>query len=77
MAYTEKARELRRCIAYRRYGEPCRAWATWEDPLQRCNVHAGRHTRGPWTETAKQKRQARAFDRGGVAVADRVAPIHA
>ncbi len=45
--YREAARARRRCTALRKDGQPCRAWASWDDPAQRCNVHAGRHHRGP------------------------------
>ena len=37
----------RRCTAARPDGTPCRAFAAWDDPGQRCVVHAGRHHRGP------------------------------
>jgi hypothetical protein len=47
MAYSEKARELRRCKATRADGQPCRAWACWDDPDGRCMAHAGRHHTGP------------------------------
>ena len=42
MAYSEAARERRRCTATRRDGERCRGWAIWDDPLGRCAPHAGR-----------------------------------
>ena len=29
MAYTEAAKERRRCTGTRKDGEPCRAWAVW------------------------------------------------
>ena len=35
------------CSATRKDGQRCRAWATADDPYGRCNVHAGRHARGP------------------------------
>jgi len=46
--YTQEARTRRRCTATRRDGQPCGAWALWDDPAGRqlCNVHAGRHHRG-------------------------------
>lgn len=37
MAYSAQARAMRRCTGTRKDGEPCRAWACWDDPLQRCN----------------------------------------
>jgi hypothetical protein len=42
MAYSLKARELRRCRALTKVGERCRAWACWDDPEGRCASHAGR-----------------------------------
>lgn len=50
MPYTPKARALRRCThvhpaGHARAGEPCRAFALWDDPHGRCAPHAGR-TRG-------------------------------
>ena len=46
MAYSEEARERRRCIGTRKDGQPCGAWAVWDDPRQLCVNHAGRHHRG-------------------------------
>jgi hypothetical protein len=37
MAYSEKARELRRCKATRKDGQPCQAWAIWG--TDRCAGH--------------------------------------
>jgi hypothetical protein len=45
--YTAEAIELRRCKALRADGSPCKGWARWADPGQLCNIHAGRHHRGP------------------------------
>jgi hypothetical protein len=47
MAYTEAAKERRRCTGTRKDGEPCRAWAVWGDPRQLCAQHAGHGARGP------------------------------
>ncbi len=47
MAYSEAAIERRRCTATRKDGQPCRAWAVWNDPRQLCAQHAGRGRRGP------------------------------
>jgi hypothetical protein len=47
VAYGPDAVARRRCVATRRDGKPCRAWALWDDPGQRCLVHAGRGHRGP------------------------------
>ena len=46
MAYSARAEIRRRCVALRKDGKPCEAWATWDDPHQRCAIHAGRHFRG-------------------------------
>ena len=45
MAYSEKAKKLRRCKAKKKDGTPCRAWAMWDNPDQLCSAHSG-HTRG-------------------------------
>lgn len=42
MAYSHGARALRRCTATTTAGKPCRGWATWGDPTQRCIAHGGR-----------------------------------
>ncbi len=47
MAYSAAAIARRRCTATTRAGAPCRAWACWDDPGQRCVVHAGRGHAGP------------------------------
>lgn len=44
--YGPAAIERRRCRALRRDGLPCRGWATWDDPDQRCLAHAGRTHNG-------------------------------
>lgn len=44
--YGPAAIARRRCKATCADGQPCRAWALWNDAAQRCNVHAGRHHRG-------------------------------
>jgi hypothetical protein len=38
--YTPEAVARRRCRGTRRDGQPCRAWALWGAPGQRCVVHA-------------------------------------
>ena len=48
MAYNQAAIAARRCTATKADGTPCRAWALWDDPLQRCVNHAGRHRRGKY-----------------------------
>ncbi len=61
MAYGEAARTRRRCTATRQDGEPCRAWALWDDPRQLCVQHAGRGHRGqldperPWCEPVQAR----------------------
>ncbi len=47
MAYSASAEARRRCTGTRKDGEPCRAWALWDDPLQRCMNHAGHTHYGP------------------------------
>jgi hypothetical protein len=46
MAYSTKARELRRCVATTKHGERCRSFALWDHPGGLCASH-GRHHRGP------------------------------
>jgi hypothetical protein len=45
--YSPEARARRICLGTRRDGAPCRSFACWDDPLQRCSSHAGRHHTGP------------------------------
>jgi hypothetical protein len=47
VAYSDTARDRRRCTAATRAGEPCRRWAAWGDPGQRCPAHGGRSTGKP------------------------------
>jgi hypothetical protein len=42
VAYTEHARQLRRCTATRKDGQPCANYAVWDDPAGRCGSHNGR-----------------------------------
>ena len=52
--YTEAAAARRRCTAITKGGKPCRCWACWDDPQQRCNVHGGRTaTMDAWGELEK------------------------
>ena len=46
MGYSQEAIARRRCTGQKKNGEPCRAWALWDDPEQRCVCHAGRHHTG-------------------------------
>lgn len=46
MAYSEAARELRRCKGTRKDGEPCRLFAAWGDPAGLCGPHGGRKRGG-------------------------------
>ncbi|MBA7493379.1 hypothetical protein ES702_03937 [subsurface metagenome] len=59
MAYTEKAKELRRCEAIKPNGERCRAYALWGYPAQLCVVHAGLHHKGPMPNSYTIPRKAR------------------
>ena len=45
--YSAAAIARRKCLGTRKDGSPCRAWACWDDPSQRCMAHAGRHHSGP------------------------------
>jgi hypothetical protein len=47
MAYTDRARAQRWCTATTKTGLPCRAYACWDDPAQRCVNHSNRHHTGP------------------------------
>ncbi|HET8626736.1 MAG TPA: hypothetical protein VFL91_04925 [Thermomicrobiales bacterium] len=55
--YSERARQLRRCTATTKAGRPCRAFACWDDPEQRCAIHAGRGHRGPLASRWPQDRR--------------------
>ena len=46
MAYSDKAKELRKCRAIKPNGERCEACALWGHPKQLCVAHACRHHRG-------------------------------
>jgi len=46
MAYSSEAAVRRRCTATRRDWTPCRGWAAWGDPSQRCGGHGGRRPAG-------------------------------
>jgi hypothetical protein len=59
MAYSHVAQQRRRCTGLRKDGLPCRAYAMWDDPIGRCNIHAGRGQRGPRTRPPKPMRRAR------------------
>jgi hypothetical protein len=62
--YTEKAKRQRRCTGSRKDGEPCKAFAAWDDASGRCNIHAGRHHKGTMYSTVTgelaPKRRSRA-----------------
>jgi hypothetical protein len=45
--YGPEAQRRRRCTDTRQDGQPCRAWALWDDSDQLCVNHAGRGHRGP------------------------------
>jgi hypothetical protein len=66
VSYSEAAIARRRCRGTRKDGQPCRGWALWSDPEQRCLVHAGRAHRGPrpdppkdWFERWKRDERSR------------------
>ena len=44
MAYSERAKALRRCTATRQDGQPCRAWAIWGTRLCAAHTHTQRKT---------------------------------
>jgi hypothetical protein len=48
MAYSEKAKDLRRCTQVRPDGRRCRGWAVWGDDRRLCRRHGGRHPTKPW-----------------------------
>ncbi|CCF85579.1 hypothetical protein [Nitrolancea hollandica] len=56
MAYSERAIERRRCTGTTKAGDPCQAWAVWDDPRQLCVQHAGRGQRGPRSGVRKSER---------------------
>ena len=39
MAYTDKARSMRRCVGTNKDGSPCKNYAGWGDPEQKCYHH--------------------------------------
>ena len=55
--YGPAAIARRRCTGTTKAGAPCRAWALWDDPEQRCVIHAGRGHRGPLASRWPQPRQ--------------------
>jgi hypothetical protein len=40
--YEPRAENLRHCVARKKNGERCRAWAMWDDEVGFCYAHAGR-----------------------------------
>jgi hypothetical protein len=59
MAYSEAAKERRRCTGTRKDGQPCRAWALWDDARQLCVQCAGRGKRGPHAPGWKPSQRTR------------------
>jgi hypothetical protein len=59
MAYSHEAGVRRRCTARTKAGALCRAYACWDDPLQRCVNHCGRHHTGPLGPGFAPRRRAR------------------
>ncbi len=57
MAYSEKAKALRRCTGFRKDGEPCEAYAAWGDPRGLCAAH-GRHHAGPLPKRYAPRRKS-------------------
>jgi len=55
MAYSEKAKALRRCTATRQDGEPCRAYARWGTLLCAAHTYKTRGRRERRWETIKVK----------------------
>jgi hypothetical protein len=49
----------RSTLPVRTVSEPCRAWAVWGDPGQRCVNHAGRHHTGPLRPSFAPRRRTR------------------
>ena len=49
----------RRCVGARKDGQPCNAWALWDDPRQLCLVHAGRSHMGPLGSLRARHQRAR------------------
>jgi hypothetical protein len=47
VGYSARAIARRRCLGTTKTGNPCRAWALWDDPRQLCVNHAGRGHTGP------------------------------
>ncbi len=47
MAYSDAAKERRRCLGTRADGQPCRNYAVWNTDRQLCAQHAGRAHVGP------------------------------
>lgn len=45
LMYGSEALAMRRCTGLRLDGSPCRAWAEWGSPQQRCTAHSGRPRR--------------------------------
>ena len=50
MAYSEAARERRRCTGTRKDGQPCEAWAVWGDERQLCVNHGRPGPRGRYRQ---------------------------
>jgi hypothetical protein len=59
MTYSAKAVARRRCLGTTKAGNPCQAWAVWDDPRQLCVNHAGRHHRGKMRNKLKPSQRAR------------------
>ena len=60
MAYSDKARELRRCKALRKDGGRCQGWAMWESVEGLCYKHTPKEER----EAIWQDRRLQCFEEG-------------
>jgi hypothetical protein len=51
----------RKCLGHRKDGNPCKAWAVWDDPGQRCAVHscATRRKQSEMTEGIRAEQNKR------------------
>lgn len=63
MAYTDKARELRRCKRPTKAGRPCANYAMWGWVV--CLSHSNRRHRGPLADAAARRALLESGDRPG------------
>ena len=55
MAYSEKAKALRKCKAKKKNGESCQAWAVWGEGF--CVAHSRRHHKGPMPSSGERRKR--------------------